>query len=193
MRDPGSGVRDPWIDAGLDTSSAACSVRFMRSAAAVYGSMSPAAIRSTARSSSPAGSDTFDVLRRTGAPAARASDARAGPGAGPPALADRALNWPRATPQLRNSFAGRRNRLQNRRLPVVRPVRLQRQVRGDRLNETVGAVPIGLVDDEDVGNLHDSRLERLDLVAGARNEHERSRRRRSARSRSRPDRRRRSR
>ena len=34
----------------------------------------------------------------------------------------------------------------------------------------IGALAIGLVDDEDVGDLHDAGLERLHLVAGARHE-----------------------
>ena len=53
-------------------------------------------------------------------------------------------------------------------------VRLQRQVRLHRRHEPIGAVAIGLVDDEDVGDLHDAGLERLHFVAGARHEdHER--------------------
>ena len=45
--------------------------------------------------------------------------------------------------------------------------RLQRQVRLDRRHHPVGAVAVGLVDDEDVGDLHDPGLERLHIVAGA--------------------------
>ena len=41
------------------------------------------------------------------------------------------------------------------------------QVRLDRRDQPLGAFAIGLVDDEDVGDLHDAGLERLHLVAGA--------------------------
>ena len=97
----------------------------------------------------------------TAAPAARAGGARAARGAGAVPLADRARNWP---------IAPTARRLPS---PVVASVfsiggrhspgreRLQRQVRGDRLHQPVGALPIGLVDDEDVGDLHDARLDRL--------------------------------
>ena len=50
--------------------------------------------------------------------------------------------------------------------------RLQRQVRRHRLHQAVGALAVGLVDDEDVGDLHDAGLDRLHVVAGAGHEHD---------------------
>ena len=47
---------------------------------------------------------------------------------------------------------------------------LQRQVRLDRRHHAIGAVAIALVDHEDVGDLHDPRLERLHIVSRARDE-----------------------
>ena len=43
-------------------------------------------------------------------------------------------------------------------------------MRFDRRRRAVGAFAIGLVDDEDVGDLHDAGLERLHVVAGARHQ-----------------------
>ena len=68
---------------------------------------------------------------------------------------------------LRHALAARRDRLQNRRPPVRLAVRLQRQVGLDRRRQPVGALPIRLVHDEDVGDFHDAGLERLHVVAGA--------------------------
>ena len=67
-------------------------------------------------------------------------------------------------------FAGRRLGLHDRRPPLAGRERLQRQHRLDRRHRPIGALAIGLVDDEDVGDLHDAGLERLHLVAGARHE-----------------------
>ena len=49
---------------------------------------------------------------------------------------------------------------------------MERQHGLDRGAHPVGALPIRLVDDEDIGNLHDAGLERLHLVAGARHQHD---------------------
>src|SRR5436305_1942932 len=63
--------------------------------------------------------------------------------------------------QLGNARTGRRLGLHDWRPPVVGRVGLQRQHCGDRLHEAIGAVAIHLVDDEDVGDLHDAGLQRL--------------------------------
>jgi hypothetical protein len=75
-------------------------------------------------------------------------------------------------PQLGDPCTGRGFRLQNRRPPVIRAERLQRKIAGDRLHEAIGSLSIGLVDDEDIGNLHDACLDRLHVVSGTRHEHQ---------------------
>ncbi len=72
--------------------------------------------------------------------------------------------------QLSDAAAGRRHGAHDRRPPLpLRPV-LERQHRLDRRGRAIGALAIGLVDDEDVGDLHDAGLEGLHLVAGARHD-----------------------
>ena len=72
--------------------------------------------------------------------------------------------------QLGHARAGRRLGLQDRRPPLAGAVGLQRQIRLDGRHQAVGAFAIGLVHDEDVGDLHDAGLERLHLVARARHQ-----------------------
>ncbi len=67
--------------------------------------------------------------------------------------------------QLADASAGRRHRLQHRRPPLAGGVAVQRQVRLNRGHQPVRAFTIGLVDDEDVGNLHDPGLQRLHIVS----------------------------
>ena len=74
--------------------------------------------------------------------------------------------------QLRHALAGRRLGLDDRRTPAPVRVRLERQHRLHRRHRPVRSLAIRLVHDEDVGDLHDPGLERLDLVAGARHQHD---------------------
>ena len=60
--------------------------------------------------------------------------------------------------------------LDDRDLPVA--LRRERQDAADLAHHRLGHRVVGLVDDDDVGDLHDPRLERLDRVAAAWHEHE---------------------
>ena len=69
--------------------------------------------------------------------------------------------------------AGGRFGLEDRRPPLGRRRNVcSDRVRGDRLHQPIRAFAIGLVDDEDVGDLHDAGLHRLHIVAGAGHEHD---------------------
>ncbi len=72
--------------------------------------------------------------------------------------------------QLRHALPRRRLGLDDRRPPSAAGVRVQRQQRLDGRHGAIGALTVGLVDDEDVGDFHDAGLERLHLVAGTRHE-----------------------
>ena len=72
--------------------------------------------------------------------------------------------------QFRHPAASRRFRFHDRRTPFTGRERLQRKVRLDRRDGSIGAIPIRLVDDKDVGDFHDARLESLHLVARPRDE-----------------------
>ena len=69
--------------------------------------------------------------------------------------------------QLRHAPAVGRHGFQNRRPPRAAAIALQREVRFHCAHETIGALAIRFVHDEDIGDLHDARLERLHFVAGA--------------------------
>ena len=61
----------------------------------------------------------------------------------------------------------RRHRSHDRWTPLCVAPLLQRQHRVDRRRHPIGAFPIGLVDHEDIGDLHDAGLQGLHLIAGA--------------------------
>ena len=75
-------------------------------------------------------------------------------------------------PQPIDADAGRRFGLEHRRAPLALSKRLQRQARRHRLHDPIGALAVGLVHHEDVGNLHDAGLDRLHIVAGAGHQHD---------------------
>src|SRR3989442_798691 len=93
-------------------------------------------------------------------PALRALAARERPGA---MLRDR-------VEQQREAIAGLRRGADDRRLP--RPVPRQRQHLREVARRLVRSGPIGLVYDEDIRDLEDARLDRLDVVAEAWDGHE---------------------
>ena len=64
------------------------------------------------------------------------------------------------------------SRPDDRRTPLAFCVGMKAEQRLDFGHSPIGAVAIGLVHDEHVGNLHHARLERLHLVSHARHEHE---------------------
>ncbi len=72
--------------------------------------------------------------------------------------------------ELIDAAAGVRLRPEDGRPPLALAERLQREQRFDRGRSPVGALAVGLVDDEDVRDLHDAGLERLHLVSRARHE-----------------------
>ena len=63
------------------------------------------------------------------------------------------------------SLTGRGNRAHDHGAPLAIPVCVQRKQRLHFGCRSIGAVAIGLVDDEDVGDFHDASLERLHIVA----------------------------
>ncbi len=69
--------------------------------------------------------------------------------------------------ELWDARAGRRFCLDDGRPPIAVAKRLQRQERFNRGHGSIRAFAIGLVDDEDVGDLHDPGLERLHFVAAS--------------------------
>ena len=71
------------------------------------------------------------------------------------------------THQVRHAGAAGSDSLDDRRPPFTRCITMQRQVGFDGRDEAVGAFPIRLVHDEDVGDLRDASLERLHGVATA--------------------------
>ena len=76
--------------------------------------------------------------------------------------------------QLGHALALRRDREQHRRVPRARAcAHLER--RAHRVRAAVGAVAIGLVDHEQVADLHQARLHRLDAVARLGHQHDRGR------------------
>ena len=79
---------------------------------------------------------------------------------------------PDGRPQFGHARAGGGLGAHDRRPPLSGAERLQGEVRLDGCHHAIGTVAVGLVDDEDVGNLHDPGLERLDVIAGARHEHD---------------------
>ena len=78
-----------------------------------------------------------------------------------------ARNWSMASTSSGDARPGGRDGLQHRRPPLAARIRVQRQIGVDRRYKPIGAFAVGLVHDEDVGNLHDAGLERLHFVAGA--------------------------
>jgi hypothetical protein len=72
--------------------------------------------------------------------------------------------------QLVDALAAGRLGLDDRDAPAA--LRRQRQDAADLADHRVGQRVVGLVDDDDVGDLHDPGLQRLDAVAGARDEDE---------------------
>ena len=72
--------------------------------------------------------------------------------------------------ELVDALAARGLGLDDRDAPAA--LRRERQHAADLADHRVGQRVVGLVDDDDVRDLHDARLERLDAVAGARDEDE---------------------
>ena len=98
-----------------------------------------------------------------------------------------------AVDQIVEPLSGRCLGPNDRRTPLPFCIGMKAEQRLDFGHGPIGAVAIGFVHDEHVGDLHHARLERLHLVAHARDEHDEPRRQRCGRSRLRPAPRRRSR
>ena len=75
--------------------------------------------------------------------------------------------------ELLDALAARGLGLDDRHAPPV--LRRERQDAADLADHRVGQRVVGLVDDDDVRDLHDARLQRLHAVAGARDQHEHDR------------------
>ena len=126
-------------------------------------------MRSSIASSSPGASTfAFDVLEeplRDQLADAATPRARAGahPSTGVVCSRKRSI----ASSSSATPLAGRRFGLDDRRPPLLRAERLQRQQRLDRRDGASAPSRSALFIDEDVGDLHDAGLERLDLVARA--------------------------
>ena len=124
-------------------------------------------------------------------PVLAARPARAlGRGRSRPPVALRSRNARSSSTQLGDALRRSSPRSYDRRPPLAGAVGMQRQVRLDRRHQPIGALAIRLVDDEDVGDLHDAGLERLHVVARAGHQRDDRRRRRCGRCRLRPGRRR---
>src|SRR4029453_11462042 len=77
-----------------------------------------------------------------------------------------------ALDKIADALTGRAYSFHNRRTPLLCAERLKGQVCFDGRHESVAAISIRLIDDEDVGDLHDAGFERLHFIAAPRHQHD---------------------